>query len=148
MNSSCEFATIEEAFGSKLLKSPEPPSLRGHVAEIHDKRVQAMDTSIQETHKVAQGYPGSPSCFGNANAGPERELERCPAGTSCSACARRHACGKHKSMMKIRNVKFMWKSLSKDQKTDIVRLVLHDILTSDITLLLAFAALVYLAIRR
>jgi hypothetical protein len=51
-------------------------------------------------------------------------------------------------MMKIRNVKFMWKSLSKDQKTDIARLVLHDILTSDITLLLAFAALVYLAIRR
>lgn len=143
---SCEFATIEEAFGSKSLKSPEPPSLRGHVAEIHDTRAKAMDNSIRETHKAAQGYPGSPSCFGNANAGAERELERCPAGTTCSACARRHVCPKKSS--KIQNIKLFWKKLSKDQKTDVAWLILHDILTSDITLLFAFAVLMYLALRK
>jgi len=46
------------------------------------------------------------------------------------------------------NIKLFWKKLSKDQKTDVAWLILHDILTSDITLLLAFAVLMYLALRK
>lgn len=144
---SCEFATIEEAFGLKSLKSPEPPSLRGHIAEIHDTRAKAMDNTIKESHKAAQGYPGSPSCFGHANAGAERELERCPAGMSyCSACARRHECPKHHRS--FRSVKVLWKSLSKDEKIDMAWLALRNLLTSDIVLFAALLVIVYLLILR
>lgn len=149
---SCEFATIEEAFGAKSLKAPEPPSLRGNVADIHDVRAKAMDTSIRESHRVAQGSPGAPSCFGNANAGADREVERCPAGMAyCSACARRHRCPQyrhHRAAGRHSDVQSLWKSLSHHQKMDLSWLMLHHILTSDITLLVAFALIVYLLISR
>jgi len=147
---SCEFATIEEAFGSKSLKAPEPPSLRGNIADIHTTRAKAMDTSIRDSYTAAQGRSGPPSCFGQANAGEDRELERCPAGTYCSACARRHKCPKHRRRYRMShgNVKVLWKSLSKGQQTDLSWLVLHNMLTSDITLLVAFALIIYLVISR
>jgi len=145
---SCEFATIEEAFGSKSLKAPEPPSLRGNVADIHNTRAKAMDTSIRDSYISAQGRSGPSSCFGHANAGADRELERCPAGMSyCSACARRHTCPKHR-YASHGNIKALWKSLSKDQQTDLSWLVLHNMLTSDITLLVAFALIIYLVVSR
>lgn len=151
MNS--DFATIEEAFGIQKFQSPDPPSLRGDVARVHDQRHKRMDQSIANAHTQAIATPGAPSCFGNAN---PRELERCSAGTThpvCPACARRHTCLKHATpessiFSGINDMRSVWRTLSRDQKVDLLWLMIQDILTSDAMLVVLFGIIAYLVLRR
>lgn len=148
MNS--DFATIEEAFGIQKLHCPDPPSLRGDVAQVHERRQKRMDSSISHAHAQAVETPGAPSCFGNAH---PREFERCSAGTTspvCPACARRHTCPGTVPSTPVDHVdlRSTWRSLSRDQKMDMAWLMIQDILMSDAILVVLFGVLAYLILRR
>lgn len=143
-----DFATIEEAFGTVQLKGPEPPSLRGDVAQVHENRQKRMHKTIDTSHETALGYQGAPSCFGTP-----RELERCSAGTThpvCPACARRHPCNDHAPSSSVFSTtpSSYWKSLSRDQKMSLLWTILQDILLADATLVVLFGIFAYLILRR
>lgn len=145
--SSCEFASIKDAFGVGSFKSQDPPALRGDVAEIHDTRHQKVNSTIEKSHKDAVEYPGAPSCFG---AGNPSELERCPAGTThpvCQACARRHPCTPLVESIQ-RSAEDIWNTASPTTRKTLMWYALRDFIEQDGFLILALIVILYLVFKK
>ena len=133
-----EYASIKDAFGIvSLSAAQEPPIFRGQVGEIHSARHKNMTQTIATSnpHPVGAsscGVPGAGHCVGAGS----RELERCPAGVSCPACARVHPIEMSPSSH--------WSSVPRGTKIEILWLLIKDALESDLFLILSVLFVVYL----
>ena len=131
-----EYASIKDAFGVVSFASQEPPILRGQVGEIQGARHNQMASTIASSNPFPEttptcGVPGAGLCVG---AGHARNMERCPAGVTCPACATVHH-GKHHGIA--------WKTLSRQAKLDLFWLMVRDVLESDLFLIVLVLLLLY-----
>lgn len=145
--STCEFASIKDAFGVGSFTSQEPPALRGDVAEIHDSRHKKVAKVIHNSHEDSVEYPGAPSCFG---AGNPSEIERCPAGTThpvCQACARRHPCTPAATSPQ-QTPENIWDTATPATKRTLTWYALRDFMEHDGFLLLALMVIAFLVLKK
>lgn len=135
-----EYASIKDAFGIvSLSAAQEPPIFRGQVGQIQDARHKNMTDTIATSnpHPVGAsscGVPGAGHCVGAGSR--EFQLERCPAGVSCPACARVHPIEMSPSSH--------WSSVPRSTKMEILWLLIKDVLESDLFLILSVLFVIYL----
>jgi hypothetical protein len=124
-----KYATLEEAFGIKSFLAPEPPVLRGDVAQISDARYAKLDTDIQKSFESSMGTRRTVQP-------PRPPLEATKCGVSEIAAA--HAQG---------GARAAWDIVPECARCDMMWYAVREMFKSDLVIMALVATCLYLLLR-
>lgn len=134
--SSADYATLEEAFGVVSFLAPEPPILRGDVANVSDARHKNMKKEIQTSYVTPKP---TPLCHRL----PE-DSERCPAGVPCDVEKKASSKESISKAHAIGGAEAAWKLIPDGCRQDMMWYAVRQCVDSDFTVMLFLAVCLYI----
>lgn len=131
MSAEYAYATLEEAFGVRSFLAPDPPVLRGEVAQISDARYKRFDEDVKQSHVAAMGTPVSATP-------PRTPVEATKCGIVIEGIAQAHTQG---------GAKAAWAMVPDSARCDMMWYAVREFITSDFVTMLLVAMCLYLLLR-